>query len=770
MRLSLRKGLLYSILGFLIFLFFPLITYHRNDDYSLVVKDKNGEVLRIFLNSREQWCLPPEDSIEVPEKLKKAVLFYEDRYFYLHPGVNPVSLVRAALQNFRQKRIVSGASTLTMQLVRLKHPRERTVMNKGIEIFTALRYESHLSKKRILGEYLNHAPYGGNIIGYRTASLKYFNKQARELSWAEAATLAVLPNSPGLISPSANTEQLKKKRDQLLKKLLKKEVIDSIVYRHAITEEIPERTYPFEIYAPHLTRRIARTDPKAKIVTTTIDKDLQDYSEYLCKLYAENLRMLGVRNISLLIAETQTGNVRAYVGNPDFFDFESNGQVDGVRAPRSSGSTLKPFLYALSMDEGIILPQTLIKDVPTFYEAFSPSNADEKYNGVVTAREALVRSLNIPAVRLLNAYGLYNFYVFLQQAGVSTLFRTAEEYGLPLIIGGAEINLWDLVMLYRGLANEGTFYPNTFLKDDRLNASSSAQLISPGACYLVLDILKDLRRPGVEYYWKRYSNPHAIAWKTGTSYGHKDAWAVGVTPDWTIGVWVGNFTGEGNLNLAGASSAGPLLFEMLNYLPENGTDRWFHTDESNMKEVILCKETGFKAGENCDRKTSVRAPVNMKSLKLCPYHKKLYTDASLSYEVCSYCWDSNYTSNNYLIYPSEVNYYLKLQGQFVENIPPHNPACTKKGSIVPIEIIYPLDSAQIWLPRDFGGAVQELIARCTHQNDSGLIYWYLNDTYLGTTKQNHTLSIKPRLGKNTFLISDEQGNEVSSVFRVYVEE
>ena len=735
-----------------------------------MVKDTKGEMLRIFLNTNQQWCLPPEDTIEVPEKLEQAVLYYEDQYFHYHPGMNPVSLVRAIVQNTRNKKVVSGASTISMQLVRLKIPRERTVFNKFIEILTAFRYEAHMSKDKILKAYLDHAPYGGNIIGYRTAALKYFNKEAAELSWAEAATLAVLPNSPSLINPSANPELLEQKRNGLLQKLLNKEVIDSISYRLAINEEIPDQTNSFRIFAPHLTRKISASEPKTRIVNTTIDKELQDYCEYICKLYSQNLKMFGVPNISLLVVETKTGKVRSYVGSQEFFDFESNGQVDGVMAPRSSGSTLKPLLYSLSMDDGIVLPKTLIKDIPTYFQAFSPSNADKKYNGVATAEEALIRSLNIPAVRLLNSYGLYNYYVFLQQAGVSTLFRTAEDYGLPLIIGGAEVNLWDLVMLYRGLANDGIFTANTYLKNETGNLSGSAQLISPGACTLTLNILRDLKRPGIEYYWKRFNNQDAIAWKTGTSYGQKDAWAVGVTPEWTIGIWVGNFTGEGNVNISGASSAGPLLFEVFNYLPKSPDNAWFKSKEEDFKEVVLCEETGFQAGENCPHKIGTKGPSHMKSLKLCPYHKKLYTNASYSHEVCSYCWDSDYTSNNYLIFPSEVSYYLKKRGQFVENVPLHNPACTKTGSMVPIQIVYPLDSAQIWVPRDFGGEQQRIVARCTHQSDSGLIYWYLNDNYLGTTRQKHTMSICPQPGKNKFLISDEQGNNVSSTFNAYVEE
>lgn len=752
------KWIVWGIIGvFLLYLLIPLPNPLFNADYSLVVKDENGKDLRIFLNQKEQWCLPPEDSIVIPIKLEQSVITYEDRYFKWHPGVNPVSITRALYQNISEKRIVSGASTITMQVARLRKKQKRTYSQKIIEMFLAVKIDLHYSKDEILKLYLNHAPYGGNIIGYRTASRRYFDKEPNQLSWAEAATLTVLPNAPGLVSPSANKGTLKKKRNKLLEKLYISGKINKEVYELAILEPIPDKEYRFKILAPHLTQEIKFSNPNDKIVNTTIDYKLQSYIEQLTRSYIAYQRNLGITNGAVLVTETQTGKVKAYVGSQGFFDFEGLGQVNGIIAPRSSGSVLKPFLYALSIDEGIIIPQTLIKDVPSYFDAFAPNNADEKFNGIVTSKDALIRSLNVPAVRLLNTYGVYRFYSFLKNAGTSTLFRTAEDYGLPLIIGGAEITVWDISMLFRGLANNGIFSPNYYLKLDSAKVENSPQLISPGACYLTLEMMKELKRPGAEYYWEQYQNQKPIAWKTGTSYGHKDAWAVGVSPQWTIAVWIGNFEGEGNKNLSGAGSAGPLMFEIFNYLPHDPQKKWFEKVEMNFKDAIICKETGFLAGEYCDNRDTVDVPMFMNPLRLCPFHHNVFVDKEEKNEVCSYCWEPGYHEKHILSYPADVEYYLRKRGQIIEQIPEHKPGCNHLTSINQIEFLYPTDSSLIQIPRDFDEQYQKIISKIAHKNPSKKVYWYLDDFYLGSTVNNHSRAIDLDIGWHLIMVMDEEG-------------
>lgn len=766
-----KKGIISLVILFTLYLIIPLPSPLFSTDYNQIVTDEKGDYLRIFLNSNEQWIFPPSETEKIPDKLKIAVVNFEDKYFKWHWGINPVSLIRAIYQNIYEQRIVSGASTITMQVARLIKHQPRTYLNKILEIFLAIKIEFYYSKENILKAYLDHAPFGGNIRGYRAATEKYFEKSPKELSWAEAAALAVLPNAPGLVTPSSSNEILKQKRNKLLKKLFENNEINESTYKLALLEPIISSVYPFEITAPHLTRKIISENKNKKVIRTTIDKSIQQYLESVTKQYVENLKKEGIRNCSVIILETKTGKVKSYIGSQDYFGLQDQGMVDGVMAPRSSGSILKPFLYALSMDEGIIIPQTLIKDIPSYFDSFAPQNSDEKFSGVVTAKEALIRSLNIPAVRLLNTYGIFRFYSFLKNAGVSTLFRPAEDYGLPLIIGGAEVNLFDMAMLYSGLANNGSFRkPFYLVKDSLSQKSTSSQLISSGASYLTLEILKELKRPGAEYYWQRFQNQKQIAWKTGTSYGGKDAWAVGVSPKWTIGVWVGNFDGEPNPNLSGAQSAGPLLFEIFNYLPQEVDDYWFEKIDQEFRSVQVCKSTGFLAGEYCDEKENIDVPINMFPLRLCPFHKNIFVDQKSGYSVCSNCWGSEYKENHILVFPSDVNYYLNLRGQFLQEVPNHNPDCSKRFNINPIDILYPLDSTRVWLPRDYDGKLQKLIAKVAYNQKVKNIFWYMDDVYLGITKSKHERSIVLNKGWHDLYVNDEEGYSDKVRFYVNVKE
>jgi len=757
------------LLIFIAYLIYPLPNPLFTDDYSQIIKDRKGETLRIFLNQNDQWCFPAESNKKAPERLKTAVIQYEDAYFYWHLGVNPVSVARAAYQNIKNRRIVSGASTLTMQLARLMQPKKRSFKNKIQEMFLAIKLDLHYSKDQIIELYLNHAPYGGNISGYRAASLRYFRKNPDELSWAQAASLAVLPNAPGIVSPSANNKQLKTKRNTLLKKLLAKSIIDTATYNLAIDEPVPSNVYPFKILAPHLTQKIHSQNSRSNIVNTTIDKKVQSHLEYLCRNHSSYLKKQGIKNCSALITETNTGQIIGYVGSASFFDYKNQGQVDGVTAARSSGSVLKPFLYALAIDEGIIIPQTLMKDVPSYFDAFSPQNADKKYNGIVRASEALVRSLNIPAVRLLNTYGVYRFYSFLKSAGLTTLFRSADDYGLPLIIGGAEVTMLDMSKLYQGLGNNGVFITPYYLQSDSLNQKNSTpQLISPAACYLTLDALKDLKRPGAEYYWQQYQNQKPIAWKTGTSYGQKDGWAIGVTPQYTIAVWAGNFDGEGNPNLSGAGSAGPLLFDIINYLTVDPKKRWFEANDYDFQDAVICRETGFLAGPNCDNRDTVKVPAFMKSMRICPYHKNVFLDKNQRHSVCSYCWKEGYINKHYLAFPADVNHELKKRGHAPEIIPSHNPNCSKIDGENPLYIIYPQNHAKIWIPRDFDNQLQQLVVKLAHDNPTKKIFWYMDDIYLGETINQTKLAISVDKGWHTIVVKDEDGYSESSRFYINV--
>lgn len=750
----------------LIYVLIPLPRPLFPEDYSTVILDQDDRILRVFLNNDEQWCFPPDPQWPIPEKLKIAVLHYEDRYFRWHPGVNPVSILRALYQNVNAGRVQSGASTITMQVARLMQRRPRTYGNKILEMLQALKIELRYSKEEILRLYLEHAPYGGNIIGYQAASLRYFNQLPGQLTWGQAATLAVLPNAPGLISPQSNPQALRKKRDQLLGSLFKKGIIDHGTYELACLEEVPRESRPLAFTAPHLSQYLKDQSKGPSIVRTTIAQHIQQQVEEMLRRHGEYLHNLGIKNAAALVVETQSGQVKAYVGSDDFFDISSQGQVDGVRAPRSSGSILKPFLYALSMDEGYVLPQTLIKDVPSFYGTFSPVNADLSYRGVVTARDALVQSLNVPAVRLLYQYGYRSFYHFLKAAGLSTLFRHHGDYGLPLILGGAETTLWDMAAMFRGLALYGRFRNLTVLRQNYPDTLSGRQLISPGAAYLTLMILNELKRPGAEYYWQQYQNQWPLAWKTGTSYGQRDGWAIGVSPQWTIAVWTGNFDGQGNANLSGAACAGPLLFDIFNTLPKNPEQDWFPKPSDDLQEITLCPQTGFPAGPDCPDKVWVEAPRLMRPMPVCPYHKRLFVSHDETEQVCSLCWhEDDYHQTTRLIFPPDVSQYLRLHRRIVESLPPHRQDCPALAGGNPLQIIYPQDNTALWIPRDFDGQLQKVHVRVAHQQRDCRIYWYLNDSYQGVSKERHELALELSKGWHELKVVDETGN--SSRVRFY---
>jgi penicillin-binding protein 1C len=751
-------------------LLFILIPFPRfPKDYSTVVLDADGEILHVFLNKNQQWCLPPDSSFRIPDKLKTAVLEYEDRWFRWHPGINPAAVFRALAQNARSGEVKSGASTITMQVARLVRSKSRTLPNKLLEMLQALKLETLYSKKRILRLYLDHAPYGRNVVGVKAASLRYFGKTPERLSWAEAAVLAVLPNGPGLIAPGVRTELLKKKRDSLLLRLVQKKIINRDTYALSLIEPIPSESKPFPWSAPHLARELHSSAAAGRFVfKTTIQKDIQVRVEDLVADHSERMRALGIRNAAALAVETTTGKVRAYVGSQDFFDFRSQGQVDGVLAPRSPGSLLKPFLYALAMDQGIVLPQTRVKDVPTYYGAFSPANASQKYDGLVTVKEALIRSLNVPAVRILYTMGVDPFHHFLKAAGVKTLFRSPEEYGLPLILGGAEVKAWDMAVLFRGLGNGGRFLPLTIFEEGAENGDSCEKppLISPGACYLTLTMLRELKRPEAETYWDQYQNQWPIAWKTGTSYGQRDAWAAGVSPQWTVVVWVGNFNGEENANISGAPCAGTLLFSIYNCLPKSGRDSWFDAPPDGLDAARLCLETGYLAGPLCEKTQAVEAPRFMKPLRLCPYHQKLFLSDDGQYQVCSACWETGKVKETVrAVFPADVVQFLRESGKPVADLPRHRPSCTAQKAEEVLQILYPPDEARLWIPRDLDGRLEKVTFRAAHREKEILLYWYLDDVFVGTSRNRHARSCLLNFGTHTLEIIDENGNRARVRFQ-----
>ncbi len=735
------------------------------DCYGTVVLDAGREVLHASLAPDQQWRLRLGEEPLSP-KLAAAVVAFEDRRFWHHPGIDPLAVARAAVQDLRAGAIVSGASTLTMQVARLMRPKRRTLANKLLEMAQAVKLELHYSKQELLRLYLEHAPYGGNLVGVTAASLRLFGRPPSRLTWAEAATLAVLPNAPTVVTTRRNRERLLERRNRLLERLHRRGEIDLATLRESLAEPLPDPDgHPMPRFSPHLARRAAAVAP-GRVVRTTVERSLQEGFEALAGRHARWLSRQGIDNLAVLAVETETGAVRAYVGSPDFFDLAHAGQVDGVVAPRSSGSVLKPFLYALAFDAGLLHPSSLMRDVPVYFGDYAPVNADLGFSGVVRARDALVRSLNVPPTLLLEQVGVPELHSLLSRAGMTTLFRPPSDYGLSLILGGAETTLWDLAGLYRGLARDGRFDGLTVLADRP--AKPGPNLLSPAACRTTLDILTEVRRPDDDGVDRTLFGPRRrVAWKTGTSFGKRDAWAVGVTPGWVVAVWVGNFSGRGNASLGGAAAAAPILFAALELLPDEGPGRWFEPP-LDVRSVTLCAETGYRAGPDCPHPIRSTQPRRAPPLPPCRFHRAYWIDRGSGLEVCSRCWGPPGSTERQvrLVLPPDAAHILRRSGHVVASPPTHRPGCPMPAADRPLRLLYPAPGATLVVPRDLGGERQRVTLRAAHASAAATLYWYLDQRFEGATRGEHSVSLALAAGRHRLEVVDQDGRAAETRFTV----
>ena len=713
------------------------------DRYSVSVLDDKGEIIGVSLNKDEQWHLKSID--EIPEKLKISVINYEDKDFYKHFGVDFTSLVRAVRDNLIKGR-KTGASTITMQVAKSLKPKERNIFNKYIEIIQAIKIDKFFEKDEILRMYLNNVPYGGNIVGYKTASYMYFQKKPDELTWAEATLLAVLPNSPGLMNVEKNRKKLIEKRNFLLKKLYEKNFINERQYEISLKESVPDKRYSFPVLAPHLVRRLVNENKDKKIIKSTIDSEIQKKTEKAVKDYSEFLKLSGINNAAVLIINNKNYEVTAYVGSQDFYDFENNGQVDGITAKRSPGSLLKPFLYAKAIDEGIAAPQSKIPDVPLYFSNFSPQNANKKYYGMVEMRDALIKSLNIPFVELLKDYGEDKFFYFLKDI-LNFEDRNPERYGLSLILGTKEFTMEEIGVLYSGLANYGNFKNLKYTEESQ---EEERQLLTKGASYLTLTTMRELERPGMEKFY-REKNP--VSWKTGTSHGRRDGWAAGITPEWTVVVWTGNFTGEGNPNLTGVYTGGNLLFNILKILPKTEKDFIMPSD---LEKIEVDKETGYRLKYDVPYK-EIFYPKDAKPLKASPYYKKIFINKN-GEEIDSRDESFNEREEKYiLVYPLEVVNYFVRENLDVSNI------FSEKTAKKTIKFIYPKNNLKIIVPKDFDGEKSLIVKIANIKNQE--LYWYVNKEYAGKSREKER-SFNFKKGEYEIAVVSESGETAKINFQV----
>ena len=842
---------------------FPLPKARLHPPVSQIVLDRNGEWLRAFLADDGMWRIatssqqpaiskltaerigqqpvPMADS-HLPKNpftdsrrlmadshlLHQAILTSEDRWFYYHYGINPVSIATAIYDNLKAGEVVRGGSTITMQLARLMEPKARNIPNKLIEMFRALQLEHTYSKSEILTFYFNMLPYGGNIVGTAAASRFYFNKPQHTLSLGEAALLAAIPNAPERLRPDRFPENARKAREKVLNRLLAHRQISEQQWQEALQEPIPHKRYPLPFKAPHLSRMLvkhAKSTTTNGRVYTTIDAKVQETAVRILNEYlvdAERKPSLrGSHSTStgaIIVMDTQNRHVLAMVGSHDFFDQKALGQINGTLAPRSPGSALKPFVYALAMEEGLITPETLLFDVPVTYAGYTPVNYNGKYNGYVTTRQALARSLNVPAVNLNARLKNVTLHAFLKQAGISTL-APAQKYGLSMVLGGCEVNLLELTTLYAGLANMGEFGPYQLTlprnssqaqegserliplnrrfptaeseRSERPENYFSQRLLQKETSFIITEMLTNSQLPTNTVKnpeaFERTMNLPKIAWKTGTSYGHRDAWCIGYSPTLTIGVWLGNFDGKGTPLLSGTDAATPILFALFTALTGQDTHRWF-TKPEQLKTRQICALSGAPISPHCPiHKEGVYIP-GISSVAVCAIHKRIYVDETTGYSLCSHCRknsrqpsatssqkDSQYTESHattrtsfneaqakiFEEWPADAATWLAENGFAVSVLPEHNPLCT--GTIAgnaPV-ILSPAEDTIYYIREGVPLENQKIRLIASASSRTQDLFWFLDGELIfqGSAGQQYWLT--PARGKHVLTCVDAEGRSAT---------
>ncbi|GHT62401.1 penicillin-binding protein 1C [Bacteroidia bacterium] len=707
--------------------------------YSTVVTDRHGQLLGARIAGDGQWRFPACDT--VLEKFKICLTSFEDRYFYYHWGINPLSLGRAIIQNIKEKRIVSGGSTLTMQVIRLSRNKNRTVWEKGIEAIWATRLEFRYSKEKILALYASYAPFGGNVVGLDAAAWRYFGHPADRLSWAETATLAVLPNAPSLLHLAKNREALLQKRNRLLKKLFDQKIFDQTTYELALSENLPGEPLPLPQIAPHLVTWFYKNSP-GKNCLSTIDKDLQIRVENVLERWNYEFRQNDIRNIAAIVIDVKTNQPIAYCGNVRFRDEDAGNQVDVIQAERSTGSILKPFLYYAMLQEGDILPKTLVPDVQININGFSPQNFNLQYEGAVHADEAVSRSLNVPLVYLLRKYGVPKLYNFLKQNRIAALPKPSGHYGLSLILGGTEAKLFDLANAYSNMARS------------LLNVESGYH---PAAVWQVFNALTEVNRPE-QINWKAIPSMQKIAWKTGTSYGFRDAWAIGITPKYVVGVWVGNASGEGRPNLTGAKTAGPVMFDIFELLPASP---WFEQPTGQFVEAEVCRQSGHLKSRFCEDTDTVLICPNGLRTDPCPFHTIVNLTADEQFRIYETCAEAGTSiRKSWFVLPPAWAWYYRQHHPEYKSLPPLKPGCGE-GNYQPMQFIYPQGNAKISPSKQLDGTTGEITFELAHNNPNATVFWHLDNEYRTSTTDFHKLSVRILHGIHSVTVVDNEGNTLS---------
>lgn len=740
-----------AVLGFIVLFFILHFIFPLPDkvEYSTIITDDKGEVIHAFLTSNEQWRMKTELE-EISPLLRKTIVQKEDKYFYRHFGINPVAVGRAFVMNVFTGRRTSGASTITMQVAKALEPKKRNIGNKVIEMFRALQLELKYSKDEILQLYLNLVPYGGNIEGVKSASILYFGKNPDHLSLAEITALSIIPNRPSSLVIGKNNEEIVKQRNKWLNRFAKENVFTKKEIEDALAEPLTAKRSVVPKLAPHLAYKLKQSG--GPIIKTNLQLNTQYKTEKLVQDYVRTLRLSKIRNAAVIIIDNETHKVITYVGSGDFADTTDGGQVNGAAAVRQPGSTLKPLLYGLCFDEGLLTPKKMMNDVPVNYAGYAPENYDKNFNGPVTVEYALEHSLNIPSVKALNMLGKEKMIQQLSSIGFKQIQAKQKALGLSLILGGCGATLEQLTGMYSCFAAEGLYYRPLFVQHD--GGAKPQRILSADASYMITDILSRINRPDFPLHWDATAHLPKIAWKTGTSYGRRDAWSIGYNKKYTVGVWVGNFSGEGNAELSGAHTATPLLFRIFNTLDYDADRAWF-TPPKELEQRKICSETGLPPSAHCTNLVLDYFIPGISSTQTCNNYEEIAVSADEKISYCKSCEpETGFKRKGYKLVAAEVQNWMEGNGLAVEVIPPHNPQCEK---------IFPSGAPQIKSPMN---GTEYLISKknpeplqlvCETGNDVSRVYWYINNQFYKTTDAGSKQFFLPTEGNIKISCTDDKG-------------
>jgi len=752
-----RVSLSIILIGIFLNFAFPL---PELKEYSQVIYANDSTMLSAYLTHDDKWRLETKLSDITPEMVE-AIIHKEDKWFYWHFGFNPVSIVRAFISNIQSGQRVSGASTITMQIARLMEPSKRSYLNKILEIFRSLQLEIYYSKKELLEIYLSNIPMGGNIEGVKAASLLYFNKNPKKMSLSQSVLLTIIPNNPNKNRLDMRNESVVAKRNKWLLKFKKEKIFSDESIADALEEKVKSHRYSVQNIAPHFSQVVKESSNKSEIFTSLIPR-FQLKSAKQLKNHVERNRGKSVTNGAVLVIENRTNSIVAYCGSSDFNDSESSGQVNGITSIRSPGSALKPLLYAKGLADGIITPKRIILDVPTDFSSYNPENYEREFNGEVTVEYALVNSLNVPAVRLLVKVGFKPFIKKIKEIGFNEIAKKENRLGLSTILGGCGVTLEELTTAYSIFANNGILKKHNILSNQAIQ--KGRRIFSEEASYLISRMLSSSGRTESPNLVSSVSKLPNIAWKTGTSYGRRDAWAIGYNKNYTIGVWMGNFNGKGSPYLSGSEMAVPLLFNLFNSIDYQNSSNWSEEPGGiSMREV--CKNSGLLPSKKCTDIVRDYYIQDVSSNQKCNHIVDLYVNNNETETYCLSCLPkNNFKKKEYPHYLPELVLWYKNSGVNFVSPPKHNANCEVLGSKNNgLMIISPSPEFEYHLEKNGN---QELMLLATSNTDVKLLFWYINKKYFGKTKIGEKIFFHPQNGFNSIHCVDDKGGERSMNIKV----